>query len=804
MTMNRKGIGPAVAMVLLFLLSAVTVVVVTNPEIIGKYIPKDHPKTMLKAELKDDKIIIKSLGGDSLNLSEIRVFVSLNGEKKVYEPPFLYDDDGVLTVEEEFGVTVGADIEKANDIEVWVVHVPSKFTLLKQKLIVKKARAPTATPTQKATATFLLAPPNSSYLVLNKDTQTWYRTIGEAVKEAENNNTILVYPGYDVEESLSITKTLKIESLGNATIRGCIAVKAKNVEINGFRIYGCINVYSVGCTIKDCSIYASGQNYGIRGYHASNLTVDSCEVYDAHSGGISVYRGEGTTIKNTTVSSGYFGIYLSHSPGSYISENRIFNARYGIYVTNCDCTIVSNVVFECLEGIGIYHSNSYIASNRVENITYTAISVSEGDNNEIVNNHISNARFGIKIYGCNNNTVINNVVDSVTDYAIYFSHSGNNTVIGNKIFGKRYEQGIRFYRGNGSNLIERNEIVGSRYGISLAYCSNNIVRSNSLSHTTYFAIHVSSGSNQTIENNQITYARAGIYASGSDVVIRNNKLSNCSGNGIYLSRLTDSVAMDNELTNVKYGFYVVYNSHNNTIRDNVISKGDSYGIYIYRSKNCTVINNTISECYGGIEVGGSGLGGYGIATNNKIFNCIYGIKLYSSHNVISSNSIVNITDTAIGVSKGTGNVIENNTIENVKTGIYLYYSSENVVRKNVLNSGSGRGITINGGRFNEIYSNEVVGFAYVGIDVSSDNNLIYNNLFNNTKNVMVRFVNAWNVTKQIGTNILGGSYIGGNAWLKPDGSGYSQTCVDNDGDGICDEPYVINRNNIDYLPLKLD
>lgn len=32
--------------------------------------------------------------------------------------------------------------------------------------------------------------------------------------------------------------------------------------------------------------------------------------------------------------------------------------------------------------------------------------------------------------------------------------------------------------------------------------------------------------------------------------------------------------------------------------------------------------------------------------------------------------------------------------------------------------------------------------------------------------------------------------------------GYSDTCADSDGDGICDNPLVINENNIDYLPLK--
>jgi len=57
---------------------------------------------------------------------------------------------------------------------------------------------------------------------------------------------------------------------------------------------------------------------------------------------------------------------------------------------------------------------------------------------------------------------------------------------------------------------------------------------------------------------------------------------------------------------------------------------------------------------------------------------------------------------------------------------------------------------------------------------------------------------------QQGTNILGGNWLGGNAWLSPDGNGYSQTCSDTQEPiGICDQPYVIDENNIDYLPLSI-
>lgn len=67
---------------------------------------------------------------------------------------------------------------------------------------------------------------------------------------------------------------------------------------------------------------------------------------------------------------------------------------------------------------------------------------------------------------------------------------------------------------------------------------------------------------------------------------------------------------------------------------------------------------------------------------------------------------------------------------------------------------------------------------------------------------------ALNTTLHDGTNIVGGNRMGGNFWYRDDGSGYSQTCVDNNHSGICDSPYVITNPpaldkslRTDFFPL---
>ncbi|NOZ76411.1 MAG: hypothetical protein GXO65_01775, partial [Euryarchaeota archaeon] len=119
-------------------------------------------------------------------------------------------------------------------------------------------------------------------------------------------------------------------------------------------------------------------------------------------------------------------------------------------------------------------------------------------------------------------------------------------------------------------------------------------------------------------------------------------------------------------------------------------------------------------------------------------------------------------------------------------GILLYSSDGNTVTGNVL--------TANG----------------IGINVTaSAANLIYDNYMNNTgqnayDDAAAPGLNAWNVTKQPAPypNILGAAYLGGNYWAAPGGTGFSETCTDLDGDGLCDAPYAIpGGSSVDYLPL---
>ncbi len=88
----------------------------------------------------------------------------------------------------------------------------------------------------------------------------------------------------------------------------------------------------------------------------------------------------------------------------------------------------------------------------------------------------------------------------------------------------------------------------------------------------------------------------------------------------------------------------------------------------------------------------------------------------------------------------------------------------------------------------------------------SNNNLIYNNYFNNSENIQVSESTGtiWNITPVPGINIAGGPNIGGNYWADPNGTGWSQVHPDIGGGFTVPFDTTADGLNIDQHPLTLN
>lgn len=229
-------------------------------------------------------------------------------------------------------------------------------------------------------------------------------------------------------------------------------------------------------------------------------------------------------------------------------------------------------------------------------------------------------------------------------------------------------------------------------------------------------------------------------------------------------------------------------------------------IVVYSDIN-KLTGNTIEN---GCIVLGSERSGNLIA-ENKISNGKEGIEFgcCGINNTVLGNTISNCSS---GISESDQTLeIRNNRITDCDCGIGLSFSSSKIDNNTILNCNIG--IKLGDGCDVDIINNTIMSCAECGIfnQEKSVDKRIYNNYFNNSLNV--KFVpgeggSTWNSSLTSGSNIVGGPYIGGNFWAKPDGTGFSQICVDLDRNGIgdlpykvYDDPYNVYEDELDYLPL---
>ncbi len=148
--------------------------------------------------------------------------------------------------------------------------------------------------------------------------------------------------------------------------------------------------------------------------------------------------------------------------------------------------------------------------------------------------------------------------------------------------------------------------------------------------------------------------------------------------------------------------------------------------------------------------------------------------------------------------------INNNRVKGAEYGILLNGSESNTISNNLITLNE-KGIRLESSNSSDILDNIIVYNYGPGISLeASSRNLIYNNYFKNAENVEEKAVNAenlWQSPLVTRLNIVRGPYIAGNFWADPEGKGYSETCVDENNNGICDTPYNITGGGTDKSPL---
>jgi len=244
-----------------------------------------------------------------------------------------------------------------------------------------------------------------------------------------------------------------------------------------------------------------------------------------------------------------------------------------------------------------------------------------------------------------------------------------------------------------------------------------------------------------------------------------------SGTGILISGRTGVTIKNCEVSQFRQGIFLVNSNRNMIIENNNVHHNRVFGgagIRLTNASSNTIDNNLVNSNFEGIFFfGGS-----------------------SSNNIISNNTVNSNAAGIDIVGAHTGNQILNNTIERSGGSGLGMVSFQGVVSNNLIDS-------------NIISDSRLGGINFSG---ASNSNTFLNNILKNNLNVRRAGggPNTWNLPAVVaGTNILGGSFLGGNAWLSPSGTtGFSETCTDR-GDGICSSSRNIANGNADQFPLAV-
>jgi len=517
---------------------------------------------------------------------------------------------------------------------------------------------------------------------------------------------------------------------------------------------------------------------------------------------IEIQNSEHITISRNSLQDYWEGVSIASSSDVRVSYNEFWgqDVAFGVSVSSSPETeITNNVIAHYGKGIEAYESDCYIYNNSIQmtQVVYgvNVIDVS-GSNCQIVENVISGGTNGIYAEASSNISIERNLVYADT-YGIYLRSCMNMTLLDNEFV----ECGLFIYGileemyqnliGNTVNSkplgyftnIESETIDLSTFGQAiLVNCTNTIFENGNFGDASR-AIQLAYSTDCEIRSTIIDGSYVGIYLlSSNDNVVRDNFLQNCDF-GIYLPSTGGCTIENNDLVGGMHGIYLNYN-YDTLVQNNRFNESMNSGINIRFSQNITFVNN-IFEKTGVLFTGDTveqwthtfesnfvnGLpleyilseqdlylsGSYGqmiivdsvnvtvdstffadtttgiIAGfsedlniyNVGVYNCSYdAVSFYQCHNsTIQSSSFVRNGEDGIYLIFCTNFYVSGNEVSENHRGIALASTQYSTICNNTILSNLNYGITLySGSEFNSLYYN-IIGYNGMNAEDIDSNNV---------------------------------------------------------------------------------
>lgn len=351
-------------------------------------------------------------------------------------------------------------------------------------------------------------------------------------------------------------------------------------------------------------------------------------------------------------------------------------------------------------------------------------------------------------------------------------------------------------------VVERNNILLDGAGHEVqgeASGTGILLKENGITVKNLIVSNFELGISNIIERGWICYSSSNNIISGNNIAANN-------AYGILLHTSSGNTISGNNIMNNDNGIFLL-DSSNNSISKNNVTNSRLWGISFVESSNNSIVENHIENNFAGVILEEQ------LSNNNNISGNLFtndGLVVFSYGNIVKNNVVngkplVYLENASNHVVKEAGQVIlincqyiwvENLNLRNTTIGIELWRTNNTIISGNNLINNL-VGLWLEYSSDNIVYENEITNSYYWGISYyySSNNYFYHNNFISNAEQVHFdsSSLNFWD----------DGYPSGGNYWSDYKGTDlYSGPYQNETGsDGIGDTPYVIYGDNVDHYPL---
>ncbi len=527
---------------------------------------------------------------------------------------------------------------------------------------------------------------------------------------------------------------------------------------SGSAIY--IDTSTVHYIIRNCTLINAGaalNDAGIKISNAPNGLITGNNISYNNYDGIWVYNSQNITISNNTLIRNVAeGIHVRNSNNIRITGNDISNTTLhdGLRFTNSHTANVTNNKMnnnkesgiEIYGGIGYCHDIK-ITDNEIRN-NYNGIYLTKADGNEIFDNIIDNSVFGMVFANSDNNVISGNSISNSSSRGIY----PLTTSINNLFYANYFSDNIAQVDDRGIGNDWNTSVVGNYWDNYGGVDANDDGIGDTLYNVPgtagtkdHFPIWDDGFNGSTIviddsSSNNWEWAEKLIWVKGSGTVIDPYVIS-----GLFIDA-KDSGSCIEISNSIKY-FMIKGNT--------LINSSGGYTEAAIKLSNVTngkLIGNDVSYLnFIGISLFISNFNL--IEGNNASDITDLGIWLrYSDNNTINKNIVNNNPQNAIEIDDYSDfNNITSNTVNGNQKGIVFYgnsnnnYIFNNTVKFNTVASGVGIYVLdtcMNNTFFNNFLINNSIGFQ-IQLTTSNGNLVYYNTFINNTLSASDDGINNW-------------------------------------------------------------